>query len=214
MKWNDSVKVLFALILTFFLILKCVLDGESTTFRQYEAAFLSYPWMLTATIIVWCSAFFFLRFKLPDLLLVGFLFFVLFICFIGRSQPSLEMIDLITSVTVGKGIGFLLQGRSKDKKIELLLIGLVIFMGFSALRPIDLPVNSRHGFRWMGYWNNPNIYGMLMAVGLVLPIGLLADEQLKMADSVKKQEEQRRKVKFFGEWKKLTLSVAVGLTGA
>jgi hypothetical protein len=34
--------------------------------------------------------------------------------------------------------------------------------------------NFYHGPRWMGFWNNPNDYGILMGAGLVLAVGLLA----------------------------------------
>jgi len=40
-----------------------------------------------------------------------------------------------------------------------------------------------HGPRWMGLWDNPNIYGMLMGAGVVLTAGLLlADRRWKMED--------------------------------
>jgi prepilin-type N-terminal cleavage/methylation domain-containing protein len=57
--------------------------------------------------------------------------------------------------------------------VSYFLIGLVVLLVFSAWWHVDLP-GGYHGPRWMGLWNNPNIYGMLMGAGVMLAIGLLA----------------------------------------
>ncbi len=55
-------------------------------------------------------------------------------------------------------------------------MALVGLLALAAWWHVDLP-GAYHGPRWMGLWNNPNIYGMLMGVGVVLAIGLLATKE-------------------------------------
>jgi O-antigen ligase len=63
--------------------------------------------------------------------------------------------------------------------------------------------NPYHGPRWMGLWNNPNDYGMLMGLGVVLAIGLLVPnlkfEKLKAEIKGRKAESGRRKTEML--WK-------------
>ncbi len=54
------------------------------------------------------------------------------------------------------------------------LIGLTALLVLSVGWHLDMTYNFYHGPRWMGLWDNPNIYGMLMGAGGTLAIGLLA----------------------------------------
>ena len=59
-------------------------------------------------------------------------------------------------------------------EFRIFLVGLVVLLAFSSWWRLDMSDNFYHGPRWMGLWDNPNIYGMLMGAGLLLAIGLLA----------------------------------------
>src|ERR1019366_2700595 len=97
---------------------------------------------------------------------------------------------LLAGVTLGRGARFFLSGSSRresaltekseigNRKSEVdqsgltsaatFLIGLVMLPAFSSWWHLDVANNPYHGPRWMGVWDNPNIYGMLMGVGMVL----------------------------------------------
>jgi len=70
------------------------------------------------------------------------------------------------------------------------LIGLVVLLVFSAWWHVDLP-GGYHGPRWMGLWNNPNIYGMLMGAGAVLAIGLRAQN---MKAEIEEERAENRNI--------------------
>jgi O-Antigen ligase len=53
------------------------------------------------------------------------------------------------------------------------IIGLVILLALSSWWHLNLSLNIYYRLRWMGLWNDPDIYGMLMSVGMVLAIGFL-----------------------------------------
>jgi len=57
--------------------------------------------------------------------------------------------------------------------VTYFLIGLVILLAFSSWWHLEVAGPYR-GPRWMGLWDNPNIYGMLMGAGVLLAVGLLA----------------------------------------
>jgi len=61
-------------------------------------------------------------------------------------------------------------------EIGNITVGLVALLVFSSWWHLDM-IGNYHGSRWMGLWNNPNIYGMLMGAGVVLAIGLFAGRQ-------------------------------------
>ena len=63
--------------------------------------------------------------------------------------------------------------------LRIFLIGLVLLLAFASWWRMDASQNFYHGPRWMGLWNNPNDYGMLMGAGLLLAIGLLAAKRRK-----------------------------------
>ena len=71
------------------------------------------------------------------------------------------------------------------------LVGLVMLLAFSSWWHLDM-AGAYHGPRWMGIWNNPNIYGMLMGTGTTLAIGL---QVLSLKSKIQSpKSEQKRKL--------------------
>jgi O-antigen ligase len=98
----------------------------------------------------------------------------------------------LAGITLGKGTRFALMedGRwkmedsglvTRHSSLVTFLVGLIVLLAFSSFWHLDMTNNYYHGPRWMGLWDNPNIYGMLMGTGGTLAIGLLAaNEKLKI----------------------------------
>jgi len=139
-------------------------------------------------IIVWCGTFIFLTFGLNDLLLVSLLIIAISVYFTGYSAALQQMNAIIffAGVLLGRGASVLFSGKLEREErnvenqksvIQIFLNGLVMLLAFSALWHIDTSTNVYHGPRWMGIWNNPNTYGMLMGVGLLLAIELFTKKQ-------------------------------------
>jgi hypothetical protein len=191
-----------------------VLRSHSGIFREFQAALLSVEWMLLACLVVWCGTFIFLTFIWADWPLIGLLLIGIAAYFIGYAASSREAdtIIFLAGVTLGRGarvfvgdeVTSLISKRGNKLEtpyvVSYFLIGLVVLLTFSAWWRLNL-AGTYHGPRWMGLWNNPNIYGMLMSAGVVLSTGLfLADRKLKIEDGENNSESGKRKVKTFFLW--------------
>jgi O-antigen ligase len=197
MNWRVGIKVMLPLMIVAFCLFEYVLHRQSGIFREFVAILLSLQWMLLVCIAIWCAGFLFLTFSLNDLPLIGLLLITIVAYFIGYATPTpaTDAITLLGSVTLGKSTFVVLQ-RDKDRnnfeirsqvdgrntseariqnsEFRVFLLGFVILLAFSSWWHLDISGNFYHGPRWMGLWDNPNIYGMLMSAGLTLAIGLLA----------------------------------------
>lgn len=144
-------------------------------------------WALLLCLTIWCGTLLFLTFDLKDLPLICLLLVAITAYFIGYavSRPGVDAISLLFGVTLGKGVKFFLESGNRKTEnenlskivnrksaIENFLVGLVVLLAFASCWHLDA-TGAYHGPRWMGLWDNPNIYGMLMGVGLTLAIGLL-----------------------------------------
>jgi O-antigen ligase len=95
-------------------------------------------------------------------------------------------------MALGKAARFFLEGtrqvakdagRSESSQIlnhgcrpDAFLSGLVLLLAFPSWCNLGVS-GSYHGPRWMGLWDNPNTYGMLMATGIVAAIALLVADK-------------------------------------
>ena len=169
--------------------------------------------------------FFFLKFSLKDLPLIGLLLIAVVFYFIRYATISrlAYPIILLAGAALGHWVRFAIKEDGKWKKedrehnkeggrrnaecgvqsmefrapaseLRTFLAGLVLLLVFSSWWHLvwwhlDVAPYFYLKTRWMGLWNNPNIYGMLMGAGGVLAAGLLlADRRWKMEDSNSKAE--------------------------
>ena len=188
-KFFQLIKVLLLLATVAVCLLGYVLQHQSGIFREFQAVLLSLQWMLLVCLVVWCGTFLFLTFSRKDWPLLGLLLVAIVHYFTVASEfvRAADAIILLAGLTLGRGARALLSGSSRRESAltektgidqsgltsaATFLIGLIGLLAFSAAWHLDLP-GAYHGPRWMGLWDNPNIYGMLMGAGAVLTVGLL-----------------------------------------
>jgi len=112
--------------------------------------------------------------------LVSFCGAALLSFFVGPASMlgSTDPVVLFWGLAVGKGLRLLKMGQKNRENArqvhEDILNALLVVLTFSVLLQADwLPQFQYHGrIRWQGPWWNPNTFGLLMAVGLVLVLGL------------------------------------------
>ncbi len=200
-------KYALLLVVVLFCLFEFGFHWECKVFREYASAFLSLQWLLLVCVAVWCGTFLFRTCSLNDLPLIGVLLVAVTAYFIGyaTSQSAVDAITLLSGVTLGKGARFALMadGRwqmadgknslkieNRKSPIVNFLVGLVLLLAFSSWWHLDMSDNFYRGPRWMGLWNNPNDYGILMAAGLILAIGLLAAKRHKRHKETEKRKAE------------------------
>jgi hypothetical protein len=185
MNWRNGIKDLFLLAIVFLCLFGFILNRHSDIFRGFETALLSPQWLLLACITAWCGTLIFLTFSMNDLPLIGLLLIAVAMYFISyvESSSATDAIMLLAGVTLGKSAFALLRGDKgrndaacfiRRSSLVTFLVGLVVLLVFSSWWHLNLSNNYYHGPRWMGLWHNPNIYGILMGIGVVLSAGLIA----------------------------------------
>jgi hypothetical protein len=168
-----------------FCLLEYVLYWEYEVFREYAAFVLSLGWGLMLCLLVWCGAFLVLTFRWSDLALIGFLIdSVLMSVFVRGTRIDADLVVLLFSVTFGKAVKLVVQTqiRKLDNigayiSIRVYFIGLISLLAIGACFSSNEFAVFYHGPRWVGLWNNPNIYGMLMSAGIVLALALFVTDK-------------------------------------
>ncbi len=194
MNWHSGIKVTLLLAIVAFCLFEYALHRQSGLFQEFEETLLSLQWMMLVCLAIWCGAFLFLTFNLTDLPIVGLLLIAIaayFICY-ATFWLETDALTFLAGMTLGRGACFALESRSQrpeisntlkirnpKSEIRNFLVGLVLLLAFSSWWHLGMSDNFYHGPRWMGLWDNPNIYGMLMGAGVVLTAGLLADRRLE-----------------------------------
>jgi hypothetical protein len=184
-----------------------VLHRQSSLYQEFEIALLQTQWMLLACLVVWCSTFIYLTSSLSGLPLIVLLIIAIVAFFINppQNRPATDAFALLLGVTLGRAMRALLNQEGRKQKIGKpnadsgnILVGLVLLFAFASFWHLDITNNIYRRLRWMGLWDNPNIYGMLMGAGIVLTAGLfLADRRWKMEDGEnerQKAESKKRKL--------------------
>ena len=180
-----------------------MLHRQCETFREYEAAFLSLQSLVMACLGFWCASFIWLTFNRQDLPLIGLLIIAIGFRFLDQAvNPSRDALTLLAGVTLGKGARFALKSGNWKADKGNFFVGLIIMLAFAAWWRLDMSGNYYSGPRWMGLWDNPNTYGMLMGAGVTLAIGLLA---ASLKSNVQRPKLEKVKIIF--------LSVAIFMLG-
>lgn len=100
----------------------------------------------------------------------------------GTAARSTDLLVLLTALAAGQSTAFLLdweefaghQRSVTELKLKLLrLLAVLIVLGSLIHPAASREFQYRGNTRWVGLWENPNHFGVLMAVGLVLNLGLL-----------------------------------------
>jgi O-antigen ligase len=153
--------------------------------------------------------------------------------------PAIDAPNFLTGVTLGKGAGFAFKSERKMQNAEvqdalaichtpyaisIFITGVLGFLVCAACWHMNMSGNFYHGARWMGLWDNPNTYGMLMGAGVVLSAGLLADGGWTIEDGenqkrnlasrcfgLTREESRNFFLRFFAAVKLAILFVAVGM---
>ena len=199
------IRVWLPLAIIVFCLFGKVFDIHCDIIREFQVALLSTDWVLLVCLAVWFGAFVSLTFSLNDLPLIALLLIAMVAFFIEKSEPFrvLDALVFCAAVTLGKGSEALwisnsglrivkcesisngecrFDSKKSYHQLQCLLFSLILLLVFASWWHLDMSANYYHGPRWTGLWYNPNIYGMLMGVGIVLSAGLLANVLRKKVD--------------------------------
>lgn len=131
-----------------------------------------FQWVFIGVACIWFWGLVMLMFEWRDLWLCGFFLIAVLVRAANRETLTSDASAaiLLIAVAVGKGIRhFEHRARAVAYLLALLAFGCCCHVN---------QVNFHyHGPRWVGPWDSPNIYGMLMSAGLLLTVGLLARKQ-------------------------------------
>lgn len=175
------------LVILMICLLSSLLGRQSALFQNLEDDMLSVQWALTLCLICFFSLFVTFSFRISDFPLIAFLLigFAFYFANTTTSRDS-ESIALFGGVTLGKGAMTILNSRQRCRESDFksYLVALILLLAFASCWHLDMTGNSYQGPRWMGLWDNPNIYGMLMGTGLVLATGLLVINKKRKAQII------------------------------
>jgi hypothetical protein len=209
MKWRSGITVTLLSVVIAFCLFGQAVSSYYYSFHEFVAVLLSFQWILLACFAVWCGSFIFLTFSLNDLPLIALLLIAMAAYFIGYTESSraADALILLAGVTLGKSAFVLLRRDeggaahfTRHSSLVTFLVGLITLLVFSSLWYLDMPGNFYHGSRWMGLWDNPNDYGMLMGAGVVLAIGLRAGmqkEECRMKNEGETLKSEKLKAEIF-----------------
>ena len=133
---------------------------------------------------VFCGNLFNPNFWLAGLVLLALLPYALAY---DRTWHSRQIPILMAGIIIGKAIATWARWR-RDEVRQRMVFLIRLFLCLLAVSALWQPENSMiyqyHGIpRWRGTWDNPNLYGLLMGVGVVLAAGQIAGiRRWKMED--------------------------------
>ncbi|MGH7979674.1 MAG: O-antigen ligase family protein, partial [Limisphaerales bacterium] len=181
MTWNDRYRVALSLVIAGVCIFGLILEIQFYSIGEFRSAILAFPSGFVACTILWAATLFLVSFKAADLPLI-ILFLISVLAFYFGPLTGKYEISTVTSlagIVIGKGIAFLtggkrnIQGEGDILAVRNFLIGLSVLLAFSSFWQVDIR-DRYYGSRWMGLWDSPNEYGMLMSAGVLLANGLVA----------------------------------------
>jgi O-antigen ligase len=94
------------------------------------------------------------------------------------SAQSTGFLTLLAGATLGQGLALCSEGNAYKKRnwIYLITVTLLLLLSLGSLEHTNVGSVQYQYWgqsRWVGAWNNPNIYGLLMGVGTILAAGLI-----------------------------------------
>jgi hypothetical protein len=168
------IKATLLLAIVAFCFFESILCSHNGIFHDFETLLLQLQiqWMLFTCVAVWCLCLIFLTFRLNDLPLIGFLLIAISMyaaCY-ASAWPTADAMTLMVGITLGLGMRLCFSQYYH----YFVIASLIILLALSSWCHLNMRNNPYHGPRWMGLWDNPNTYGMLMGAGGLLALGLLA----------------------------------------
>ena len=154
-------------------LLEFVLHRQFNLVREFEALFFSLHWIAISCLATWCGTTIFLTRRFNDWFLIVFLLLVTGFYIIGE-RPGNAALIILFGVTLGRGACCFPAIICRASCTTIILFGLIGLLMSSSWLHLDMSDNYYRGPRWMGLWDNPNTYGMLMGAGTLLAIGLQA----------------------------------------
>jgi O-antigen ligase len=149
-----------------------VLYRRNAFFNQWEEKVLSLQPFLLAFLIVYSYSLVFFTFRLSDCMLIFILFYILTMYFLSEAAfRSNNALMLAVGMAFGRTLSFFFSREKVQSKT--ILICLLVLLIVSSLFHFDNISIAYHGKRWTGPFDDPNTYGTLMAVGVVLAVGIL-----------------------------------------
>ena len=204
-KYLRVIKITLSLAILAFFLSEYALSHESFVLGQFFTKVLSLQWVLLVLIVVWLGMLILLDFGIGDLPLVCLAAItVAFLLRSGAVRINLDAFVLIFGMTIGRTMRFLFrqktfwknEGPARPDKITgqtnfgpaailvhpngsayYFVVGLILLLAIASCCQLHVPNPFYNGPRWMGIWDNPNEFGMLMGSGLVVSAGLLATRQ-------------------------------------
>jgi O-antigen ligase len=94
-----------------------------------------------------------------------------------KLSQSIQISTFMTGIVFGKAIATWARWRRDEieRRALFLICSLVCLLAISALWRTQTAMEFQyHGIpRWTGVWDNPNLYGLLMGIGIILSVGFL-----------------------------------------
>ncbi len=178
------IRVTVLLLIVTVCLLGFMLQRRTNILRGFEAVIQTHQVMCVLVLTVCCGGVMYLTFVPRDALLICMLIIAVAVYFIGQTENQLpeDALTILFGAMLGKGAKCLLRGDVKNalnipnvgSGMRIVPLALVAILAFTSCWHLDVSENYYHGPRWMGLWDNPNEYGMLMAAGVVLAAGLIA----------------------------------------
>ncbi len=204
------IKIVLLLLASSLFIFESFFRREFSFFDEFEFALHQTRWTLFVCLEIWCIVFLFLKWSVADLFLVFLLFYSALKAYMG--YPELNCSDcliLFSGVIFGKiislAIGFDLS------EMRTYLVGLASLLAFSSFWHLKSFDGSYLGPRWIGLWNNPNDFGVLMGAAFLISVGLFLRDynpNIKCFDTSGKSEGKDLKNNAFAlDWRTLQMGI-------
>jgi len=100
------------------------------------------------------------------------------ILYIANYSPSAQALILLGGIVLGQGlatwVGFGIKNQNKDCFLLIIVSLLVLYLALVSLWNVDVGYvfEYRRHTRWSGPWDNPNIFGLFMALALLFSFGI------------------------------------------
>lgn len=107
----------------------------------------------------------------------------------STASKSIQALTFLFGAVLGQSVAAWSVAQKPGNKLRSMFVIVVLLIGFLSVASV-WKTDSRPDYqyrgqtRWTGPWNNPNLYGLLMGLGLVLATGLTV-QSLRTKDQLK-----------------------------